>query len=121
MNLTGKPEAKALTSVVLKLTFLPGLETNERSLITGRLFLYFMPNHKRRVAMLSGVTSTGFSSGPAVEPLCIDERKPSLYKLRATCKCNLDKGTEVRPIFTFVQFFKWAQKLARLDNDMLVT
>lgn len=106
MNLTGKPEAKALTSVVLKLTFLPGLETKERSLITGRLFLYFIPNHNRRVAMLSGVTSTGFWSGPTVEPFCMDERKPSLYKFKATCKCNLDNGTEVRPMLTFVQFFK---------------
>lgn len=75
---TDRPEANALISVGDMLTFLPGFRIIEISLITGELFLYFKSTHKRRVAILSGVTSTGTLSGPLVEPFCTADKKPSL-------------------------------------------
>lgn len=119
MKRTGKPDAKAFTSVVVKCTLLPGLEINEKSRITLWLFLYFNPNHKRRVDMLSGVTATGRTSGPATSPFLTEEMKPSLYKPKAICKCNRLNGTEVVAKCTFVQFFKCEAKFAKWTNDMV--
>ena len=119
INLTGNPEAKALTSSVVKFTFLPGLEINEISLTTGWLLRYFNPNHNLLVAMLSGVTSTGFKSGPLVDPFWISEINPSLYKPRATSKWRRENGTEVVDMLTLVQFLRWAQKLARCTSDIV--
>lgn len=113
INLTGNPDANALTSVVVKLTFLPGFRIMEKSLMTGWLFLYFKPNHNLRVEMLSGVISTGVWSGPEVDPFCTDEMNPSLYKFMAISKCKRESGIDVVAMCTFVQFLTWAHKLAK--------
>lgn len=120
INLTGKPDANAFTSVLVKLTLLPGFRIIEKSLMTGLFFLYFKPNHNLRVEMLSGVTSTGVWSGPVVEPFCTDEINPSLYNPKAICKCKRENGTDVAAMCTFVQFFTCAQKFAKWTNDMAV-
>ena len=83
-------------------------------------FLYFNPSHNLRVEILSGVTSTGAWSGPDVDPLWIEERNPSLYKPRATCKCNLENGTDVVESLTFVQFLMWAQRFDKCTKDMFL-
>ena len=118
MNLTVNPDANAFTSVLVKLTLLPGFRINEKSLSTGWLLRYFKPNHKRRVDTLSGVISTGFMSGPEVDPFCTDEMNPSLYNCKATWRCRREKGTEVVEIFTRVQFLTCDAKCARLTKDI---
>lgn len=120
INLTGNPDASALISVDVKFTFRPGFRTNEKSLIIDWLLRYFNPSHKRRVEMLSGVTSIGFKSGPVVEPFWIDEINPSLYNPNATCKCIRENGTDVVATWTFVQFLRWLQRLAKWTNDIAI-
>jgi hypothetical protein len=70
--------------------------------------------------MLSGVTSTGYWSGPDVEPFCTDDINPSLYKPSAIWRCNRLKGMDVVAALTFVQFFIWLHKCAKWTYDMIV-
>lgn len=120
MNRTASPDANAFTSVAVKLTFLLGFRINEKLRITDWLLRYLRPSHNLLVAMLSGVTSTGYWSGPDVEPFCTDDINPSLYKPSAIWRCNRLKGMDVVAALTFVQFFIWLHKCAKWTYDMIV-
>lgn len=104
ISLTVTPEQSFLMSLCERYTLVLGLEINRQELKIGLFSLYFSSIHSLLVDMLSGVTSTGVSSGPFVEPFWSDDMNPCLYKLYANCKCIRVYGIEVRVVLTREQF-----------------
>src|SRR6185437_16573223 len=98
---------------MLAVTNLLGLLMPSTLLMTGLLFQYLRPIHRRREATLAEVTGSGSAvssvagSGGVGPPRVTDEMRPARCIARASLRLYFVLGSEVRPSRARVAFWRW--------------